>query len=41
MINFKITSQNDELSYRDYEKLSLISKIMLKNFLRQFKANTT
>ena len=37
MIVFKITFQNAELSYRDYEKMSLISKIMFRNFLRQFK----
>ena len=37
MIDFKITFQDDELLYGDYEKMSLISKIMFRNFLRQFK----
>ena len=40
MIDFKITFQNDEISYGDYEKVSLISKIMFRNFLGQFKAKT-
>ena len=33
MIDFKIAFQNDELSYGDYAKVSLISKLMFKNFL--------
>ena len=37
MIDFKITFQADELLYGDYEQMSLISEIMLRNFLRQFK----
>ena len=37
MIDFEITFQADELSYEDYEKMSLISEIMLRKFLRQFK----
>ena len=37
MIDFKITSQANELSYGDYEKISLISEMMFKKFLRQFK----
>ena len=37
MIDFKMTFQDDELSYEDYEKISLISKIKFRNFLRQFK----
>ena len=37
MIDFKITFQDDELLYGDYEKMSLISDIMLRKFLRQFK----
>ena len=40
MIDFEITSQADELLYGDYEKMSLISKIMFRKFLRQFKART-
>ena len=41
MIYFKITFQDDELLYGDYEKISLTSKIMFKNFLRQFKTKNT
>ena len=37
MIDFKITFQADELFYGDYEKMNLISKIMFRKFLRQFK----
>ena len=37
MTDFKITFQDDELSCGDYEKMSLISKIMCRNFLPQFK----
>ena len=37
MIDFKITFQADELSYGDNEKMSLISEIMFRKFLRQFK----
>ena len=40
MIDSKITFQDDELSYGDYWKISLISKIMFRNFLRQFKTKT-
>ena len=40
MIDFKITFQEDELLYGDYQKMSLISKIVFRNFLRQFKTNT-
>ena len=40
MIDFKITFQDDELLYGDYEKMSLISKIMFRNFLQQFKTKT-
>ena len=40
MIDFTKPFQNDELSYGDYEKMSLISKIMFRNFLRQFKTKT-
>ena len=32
MIDFKITFQDDELLYEDYEKMSLTSKIMFRNF---------
>ena len=39
-MDFKITFQNDELSFGDYEKMSLISKIMLGNFRQQFKTKT-
>ena len=39
-IDFKITFQNDELSYGDHEKVSLVSKMMFRTFLRQFKAKT-
>ena len=31
MIDFKITFKADELSYGNYEKISLISKIMFRN----------
>ena len=37
MIDFKTTFQDDEPSYGDHEKMSLISKVMFKNFLSQFK----
>ena len=40
MINFKITFQADELSYGDYEKMSLILEITFRKFLRQFKTKT-
>ena len=44
MIDFEITFQADELSYEDYEKMShvlnLISEIMFRKFLRQFKTKT-
>ena len=36
MINFKSTSQADELFYVDYEKMSVISEIMFRKFARQF-----
>ena len=32
MIDFEITFQADELSYEDYEKISLISEICSENF---------
>ena len=41
MIDFKTTLQTDELFYGDYEKMSLISKMMFRKFLRQFKTKTT
>ena len=34
MIDFKITFQTDELLNGDYEKLSMISEIMFRKFLR-------
>ena len=37
MIDFEIIFQADELSYEDYEKMSLISEIMFRKFIRQFK----
>ena len=40
MIDFKITFKADELLYGKYEKMSLISKIMFRKFLRQFKTKT-
>ena len=40
MIDFKITFKADELLYGDYKKMSLISKIMFRKFLRQFKTKT-
>ena len=40
MTDFKITSQDDELLYGDYEKMSMISKIMFRNFIRQFETKT-
>ena len=35
-----LTFQADELFYRVYEKVSLISKIIFRKFLRQFKSKT-
>ena len=40
IIDFNITFQEDELLYGDDEKMSLISKIMFRNFLRRFKPKT-
>ena len=41
MIDFKITFQADELLYRDYEKISLISEIIyVRTFRRRFKTKT-
>ena len=40
MIEFKVTFQVDELLYGDYEKLSLISEIMFRKTLWQFKTGT-
>ena len=37
MTDFKITFQADELFYGVQENVSLISNIMLRKFLRQFK----
>ena len=37
MIDFKITFQADELLYGDYEKMSLISEIMLEHFHKNLK----
>ena len=37
---FKIAFQADELFYGVYEKVSLISKIIFRKFLRQFKTKT-
>ena len=37
MIDFEITFQADELSYEDYETMSLISEIMFWKFLIKFK----
>ena len=37
---FKITFQADELFYGVYEKVSLISKIIFRKFLLQFKIKT-
>ena len=36
----KITFQDDELLYGDYEEISLIQNIMFWKFLQQFKAKT-
>ena len=36
----KITFLADELLYGDNEKMSLISEIMFRKFLRQFKTKT-
>ena len=38
---FKIAFQADELFYEVYEKVSLISKIIFRKFLQQFKTNTS
>ena len=40
MIDFKATFQADELLYGDYEMMTLISEIMFRKFLRQFKTKT-
>ena len=40
MIDFKMTLQADELLKENYEKISLISEIMFKKFLQQFKTRT-
>ena len=40
MIHFRITLEIDELLYGEYEKISLISELMFKKFLRQFEAKT-
>ena len=40
MIDFKITLQADEILFEDYEKKSLTSEIMFREFLWQFKAKT-
>ena len=37
---FKIAFQADELFYGYHEKVSLISKIIFRKFLRQFKTKT-
>ena len=37
---FKIAFQADKLFYGVYEKMSLISKIIFRKFLRQFKTKT-
>ena len=37
MIDFKITFQADEILYRDYEKMSLISEIMFGNSFDNLK----
>ena len=37
---FKITFQADELFYGVYEKVSLISEIIFRKFLWQFKSET-
>ena len=41
LIDLQITFQANELFYRDYEKMGLILKIMVRKFLQQFKAKTT
>ena len=40
MIDLKLTLQADELLYGDSEKISLISEIMLRKFLRQSNTKT-
>ena len=40
MIHFRITLEADELLYGEYEKMSLISEIIFKKFLRQFETKT-
>ena len=41
MSDFQISSQADELLYRDYKKMSLVSEIMFTKFLQPFKARPT
>ena len=36
----KVTLQADELLYGDYEKMSLISEIIFRKFVRQFGTKT-
>ena len=40
MVDFKIPFKADELFYGDFEKMSLISEIMFRKFLGQFKTKT-
>ena len=40
MIDLRITFEDDELLYGDYEKISLVSKILFKNVPAQFKTKT-
>ena len=39
-IDFEITFQADELLCEDHEKMNLISEIMFRKYLRQFKTKT-
>ena len=41
LIDLKITFQANELLYRDYEKMGLITKIVVRKFIQQFKTKTT
>ena len=40
MNDFKITLKADEVLYGDYEKMSLISEMTFRKFLRQFETKT-
>ena len=40
MVDFEMTLHANELLYGDYKKMSLISEIMFRKSLRQFRTQT-